>query len=90
MRQCGNGVDPVGLVRAGTADAALLDLPLAEHTVGAAGAGRDLEIAGPRIGDGPYGIAIRIGDRELSGALQSALQAVIADGTYVGSWRSGA
>jgi polar amino acid transport system substrate-binding protein len=31
---------------------------------------------------GPYGIAIRKGDSELRDALQSALRAIIADGTY--------
>jgi polar amino acid transport system substrate-binding protein len=66
----------------GLADAAVLDLPVAERLVKTAGVGGQLAIAGARVESAPYGIAVRKGDSTIRDALRSALRAVIADGTY--------
>ena len=60
----------------------MLDLPVAERLMETSTVAGRLEIARPHVEAGPYGIAIRKGDRQVRDALQSALQAIIADGTY--------
>ncbi|MDF2741021.1 MAG: hypothetical protein K0S88_2389 [Actinomycetia bacterium] len=82
LEDCPAGRDPLRLVIDGWAYAAVLDLPVAEHLLETSTVGGRLEIAKPHVEAGPYGIAIRKGDRQVRDALQSALQAIIADGTY--------
>jgi polar amino acid transport system substrate-binding protein len=86
QRRCPAAPEPLRrvqeLVRDRGADAAMLDLPLAQHAMTAPGAGRHLEIAPPQIDAGPYGIVLRKADRQLRDAVRSALQAIVADGTY--------
>jgi ABC-type amino acid transport substrate-binding protein len=82
LEDCPTGRDPLRLVIDGWAYAAVLDLPVAKHLLETSTVGGTLEIAKPRVEAGPYGIAIRKGDRQVKDALQSALQAIIADGTY--------
>src|SRR6266545_5549513 len=86
QRRCPTAPEPLRrvqeLVRDRGADAAMLDLPLAQHAMTAPGAGRHLEIAPPQIDAGPYGIVFRKADRQLRDAVRSALQAIVADGTY--------
>ena len=82
LEDCPTGRDPLRLVIDGWAYAAVLDLPVANHLLETSTVGGRLEIAKPRVEAGPYGIAVRKGDRQVRDALQSALQAIIADGTY--------
>jgi ABC-type amino acid transport substrate-binding protein len=82
LEDCPAGRDPLRLVIDGWANAALLDLPVAERLMETSTVAGRLEIARPHVEAGPYGIAIRKGDRHVRDALQSALQAIIADGTY--------
>ena len=82
LEDCPTGRDPLRLVIDGWAYAAVVDLPVAKHLLETSAVGGRLEIAKPRVEAGPYGIAIRKGDRQVRDALQSALQAIIADGTY--------
>jgi polar amino acid transport system substrate-binding protein len=85
-RRCPAGPEPLRRVQELVADrrvdAAMLDLPLAEHAMRAPGAVRDLEIARPGVDAGPYGIVFRKADRQLGDAVRSALGAIVADGTY--------
>jgi ABC-type amino acid transport substrate-binding protein len=90
LEPCPTGRDPLRLVIDGWARAAVLDLPVAEQLLETSPVGGRLEIAKPKVEAGPYGIAIRKGDRQVRDALQSALQALIADGTYgriLARWR---
>jgi ABC-type amino acid transport substrate-binding protein len=82
LEDCPAGRDPLRLVIDGWANAAVLDLPVAERLMETSTVGGRLEIARPHVQAGPYGIAIGKGDRHVRDALQSALQAIIADGTY--------
>jgi ABC-type amino acid transport substrate-binding protein len=82
LEDCPTGRDPLRLVIDGWANAAVLDLPVAERLMETSTVAGRLEIARPHVEAGPYGIAIRKGDRQVRDALQSALQAIIADGTY--------
>jgi polar amino acid transport system substrate-binding protein len=70
------------VVRSRRADIAMLDLPLAQHALRTSGIGRHLEAVALDVDAGPYGIVVRKADGQLRDALQSALQAVIDDGTY--------
>jgi polar amino acid transport system substrate-binding protein len=85
-RRCPAGPEPLRRVQELVADrrvdAAMLDLPLAEHAMRTRGDVRDLEIARPGVDAGPYGIVFRKADRQLGDAVRSALQAIVADGTY--------
>jgi ABC-type amino acid transport substrate-binding protein len=83
LRDCPPNADPLRLLIAGSADAAMVDAPLVEQAMKKAPTIRQqLQIAPVEMDGGPYGIAIRKGDSELRDALQSALRAIIADGTY--------
>jgi polar amino acid transport system substrate-binding protein len=64
------------------ADAALADFPVAAYNAKVSGHGADFEVVGDQIDPGPYGIGLRKQDTELRGALQAALRAIIADGSY--------
>jgi polar amino acid transport system substrate-binding protein len=85
-RRCPAGPEPLRRVQELVADrrvdAAMVDLPLAEHALRAPGAVPGLEVARPGVDAGPYGIVFRRADRQLGDALRSALQAIVADGTY--------
>jgi ABC-type amino acid transport substrate-binding protein len=83
LRVCPQNADPLRLLIAGSAEAAMVDAPLVEQAMKKTPAIRQkLQIAPVKMDGGPYGIAIRKGDTELRDALQSALRAIIADGTY--------
>jgi len=64
------------------ADAALADFPVAVYNAKVSGGGRDFQVVGEQIEPGPYGIGVRKQDEQLRGALQAALQQIIADRSY--------
>jgi ABC-type amino acid transport substrate-binding protein len=82
LRDCPARGDPLRLVIDGWADAAVLDFPVAERLLQTSSIGQQLTIANPPLEAEPYGIAVRKGNDEVRDALRSALQAIIADGTY--------
>jgi len=70
---------PSAFVRDGKAQAALNDFPIAALDVEKMPA---LELSGPQIEAIPYGIGIAKDRKELATAVQTALYALINDGTY--------
>ncbi len=70
-------------LRTGRVDAILNDLPTAVYISKTAGDGKYFETVDQApINGGPYGIGINKDQRDLSSAVQQALQALIDDGTY--------
>ncbi|WP_329381686.1 ABC transporter substrate-binding protein [Streptomyces sp. NBC_01716] len=69
-------------LRAGGADAGSSDFPVAAYAVKTSGGGNDFQLVGEQIEAAPYGIAVAKGNDELSKALKSALDAIIANGEY--------
>jgi polar amino acid transport system substrate-binding protein len=70
---------PSAEVRDGKADAALNDFPIAALDVEKMG---NLELSGPQIEAIPYGIGVAKDRKTLTAAIQTALYALIKDGTY--------
>ncbi|MGW1464837.1 ABC transporter substrate-binding protein [Streptomyces sp. NPDC002308] len=69
-------------LRAGGADAGSSDFPVAAYVVKTSGGGKDFQIVGEQVEAAPYGIAVAKGNDQLTKAIQSALDAIIKDGTY--------
>ena len=69
-------------LRSGRSVADMNDFPVAAYAAQTVGGGNEFEVVGEQIGAGPYGIGVRKDDNQLRDALQEALKAVIADGTY--------
>jgi polar amino acid transport system substrate-binding protein len=69
-------------LRSGRSVADMNDFPVAAYAAQTVGGGNDFEVVGEQIGAGPYGIGVRKDDTQLRDALQEALKAIIADGTY--------
>jgi ABC-type amino acid transport substrate-binding protein len=89
LKACPTGRDPLQLVLDGKADAAVMDLPVAERLLETPTLSRQLAIAEPRVEAGPYGIAVRKGDTQVMASVRSALRFIIEDGTYdqiLGRW----
>jgi polar amino acid transport system substrate-binding protein len=75
--------DAVQQVKNGRAVANLEDSPVAGYNAKTSGDGNDFEVVPGDVGDiGLYGIAVSHDAPELRDALQAALKAIIADGTY--------
>jgi polar amino acid transport system substrate-binding protein len=75
--------DALQQVKNGRAVANFEDFPVAAYNAKTAGGGNDFEVVETQVGEvGSYGIAVSAKDTQLRDALQAALQAVIADGTY--------
>jgi polar amino acid transport system substrate-binding protein len=69
-------------VKSGRAVADMNDFPVAAYNAQTSGGGNDFEVVGSQIDAGPYGIGVRKEDAQLRTAVQAALKAVVADGTY--------
>jgi polar amino acid transport system substrate-binding protein len=75
--------DALQQVKNGRAIANLEDFPVAAYNARTSGGGNDFEAVDvPGIGPGDYGIAVLKSNTTLRDAVQAALKAVIADGTY--------
>jgi ABC-type amino acid transport substrate-binding protein len=74
--------DPLQLVIERRVDAAVLDFPVARRLAKTSPIGQQLQIVEPPVKTAPYGIVVARQDVGIRNALQSALLAVIADGTY--------
>jgi polar amino acid transport system substrate-binding protein len=74
--------DALQSLKAGRSVADMNDFPVAAYNAKTSGGGNDYEVVGEQIDAGPYGIAIPKANEQLRNAIQSALQAIIADGTY--------
>lgn len=69
-------------VKIGRAVADIADFPVAAYSARTSGGGNDFEVVGEQIDPAPYGIAVAKDKTALRDAVQEALRAVIADGTY--------
>ena len=75
--------DALQQVKNGRAVADLEDFPVAAYNAQTSGAGKDFDVVAGQVGDiGAYGIAVPSNNAGLRDALQGALKAIIADGTY--------
>jgi polar amino acid transport system substrate-binding protein len=75
--------DALQQVKTGRAVANVEDFPVAAYNATVSGNGKDFSVVPNQVGQiSPYGIAIPSNDQQLVQAMQSALKAVIADGTY--------
>ncbi len=69
-------------VKTGRAVADMNDFPVAAYTAKTAGGGNDFEVVGTQYETAPYGAAISKKEPGLRDAVQKALTALVADGTY--------
>ena len=69
-------------VKTGRAVADMNDFPVAAYTAKTAGNGNDFEVVGTQYETAPYGIAISKDLGGLRDAIQVALKAMVADGSY--------
>lgn len=79
VRAYPQGPDAVNALTAGTVDAVVIDIPVAENAVEAS-SGIELSAAIPT--DEEYGFAVKQGDEELLEELNEGLKETIDDGTY--------
>ncbi|QER85456.1 ABC transporter substrate-binding protein [Streptomyces tendae] len=69
-------------VKSGGAVAGVNDYPVAVDLVRKADNGKAFEIVGEQVDAGPFGIAVNKDNKELTAALEAAVNAIIEDGTY--------
>jgi len=69
-------------VKTGRAVADMNDFPVAAYTAKTSGGGNDFEVVGTQYQTAPYGVAISKKEPGLRDAVQKALAALVADGTY--------
>ncbi|MBB5936897.1 ABC transporter substrate-binding protein [Streptomyces zagrosensis] len=77
-----NDVQAQTRLRAGGADAAASDFPVAAYAVKTSGGGEDFEIVGEQVEAAPYGVAISKDNTELRDALKAAFDEIIKNGEY--------
>lgn len=80
LRSYPTGPDAVNALTAGTVDAVVIDIPVAEHAVEAGGA--DIEVSAAIPTEEEYGFAVAQGDTSLLESINEGLAAVIENGTY--------
>lgn len=69
-------------LKSGRADAHLEDAPVAAQTAKTSGNGNDFEVVGPQVTVRNHGWIFKKSETQLRDAMQAALKAIIADGTY--------
>ncbi|MDQ1394823.1 MAG: polar amino acid transport system substrate-binding protein [Acidimicrobiaceae bacterium] len=74
--------DALQQLKLGRTQADMNDFPVAAYNAETSSNGNDFEVVGQQFGSGPYGIAIAKDNTQLRDAVQAALKAIIADGTY--------
>jgi polar amino acid transport system substrate-binding protein len=74
--------DALQQLKLGRTQADMNDFPVAAYNAQTSNNGNDFEVVGQQFGSGPYGIAIAKDNTQLRDAVQAALKAIIADGTY--------
>ncbi|HSS33562.1 MAG TPA: basic amino acid ABC transporter substrate-binding protein [Solirubrobacterales bacterium] len=79
VRPYPTGPDAVNALNAGTVEAVVMDIPVAENAVEA---NKGLEISSPIETEEEYGIAVAQGETELLESINEGLATVIEDGTY--------
>ncbi|MFF5721599.1 ABC transporter substrate-binding protein [Streptomyces buecherae] len=77
-----NDVQAQTRLRAGGADAAASDFPVAAYAVQTSGGGDDFEIVGEQVEAAPYGVAISKDNTQLRDALKAAFDEIIKNGAY--------
>jgi polar amino acid transport system substrate-binding protein len=79
LRSYPSGPDAVNALNAGTVEAVVIDIPVAENAVAA---NEQLEISAPISTEEEYGFAVAQGETALLESINEGLAAVIEDGTY--------
>jgi polar amino acid transport system substrate-binding protein len=74
--------DALQQLKIGRSDADMNDFPVAAYNAKISGGGNDFEVSGQQFQSAPYGIAFAKSNTQLRDAVQAALKAIIADGTY--------
>ncbi|KUL30430.1 ABC transporter substrate-binding protein [Streptomyces regalis] len=69
-------------VKSGGAVAGVNDYPVAVDLARKADGGNAFEVVGEQVDAGPFGIAVSKDNKELTAALEAAVNAIIEDGTY--------
>ncbi|MER6186399.1 ABC transporter substrate-binding protein [Streptomyces sp. NPDC001652] len=69
-------------VKSGGAVAGVNDYPVAVDLARKADGGNAFEVVGEQVDAGPFGIAVNKDNKELTAALEAAVNAIIEDGTY--------
>ncbi len=69
-------------VKSGGAVAGVNDYPVAVDLARKADGGNAFEVVGEQVDAGPFGIAVNKDNKQLSAALEEAVNAIIQDGTY--------
>ncbi|MEV7087109.1 ABC transporter substrate-binding protein [Streptomyces sp. NPDC093085] len=69
-------------LRGGGADAGSSDSPIAAYAVKTSGGGNDFQLVGEPVEAAPYGIAVSKDNKQLSSALQAAMDTIIKNGEY--------
>jgi polar amino acid transport system substrate-binding protein len=74
--------DALQQLKIGRSDADINDFPVAAYNAQVSGGGKDFQVAGQQFNSAPYGIAFDKSSTQLRDAVQGALKAIVADGTY--------
>lgn len=74
--------DAFKALQQGKSAAHVSDYPVVAYLARTSGGGKQFEVVGRQFGVVPYGIAVSKSNAKMRNELQSALRAIIADGTY--------